>query len=475
MPKTSTSSSEASTASRSRELRPYQAEGIKWLRSGEQRKLLADEPGLGKSRQLIESSEGRTLVVAPAMVLDGGTWKDELELWADDPERFTTVSYSMLNEREKTDKGGTRPIDALREPYTGHWDTVILDEAHYVKGRKTSWTNATRKLQTDRLFLATGTPFPNWAHEMFVPLQLIFPDEAKMGKRFGSYWRWAGEWFDTTPTRWSRGLPSVGEMLACSPSCFDRPAYDPCVHYLRFAEENLGNRFLQRLRDDVLTDLPPLTEVVVDTPMVPKQERMWKQLKKDFVAWAEDGREISAWTDSALHVKLDRLSTGMEVVGAGAGSGKFDRMLFDLENRARPTLVVAHYKDTLNAAAKLVQERLKLRVRVVHGDKSRGERRNDIADFKAGRVDVLFGSLDTIAEGLTLTVADMIIGLEKSYKPSRNVQAMRRIHRLGQERPVTVLWYKTPRVDDGKWRLIDTKTDRQIRTMRAAELIAAWE
>lgn len=470
MPRTSTASSVAGDPP----ARPYQVEGVRWLQSGRPRKLLADEPGLGKSRQLIEASEGRTLVVAPAMVLDGGTWRDEVARWADDPDRFTTVSYSMLNAREKTSKGGTKPIDALRDEYAGHWDTVILDEAHYVKGRKTSWTNAARKLQSDRMYLATGTPFPNWAHEMFVPLQLIYPEESKSGQRFGSYWRWASEWFDTTPTRWSRGMPSVGEMLACRPACFDLPPYDPCEHYKQFAAANLGNNFLQRLRDDVLTELPPLTEVVVETPMVPAQAKVWNALKKDFVAWAEDGREVAAWTESALHVKLDMLSSGLEVVDAGTGSGKFDRMLMDLENRARPALVVAHYKKTLHAAARIAQERLKLRVRVVDGGTPRGERRTAIEDFKAGRVDVLFGSLATIAEGLTLTVADMIIFLEKSFLPSRNIQAMRRIHRLGQDRPVTALFYKTPKIDDGKWQLVDTKTDRQIRTMRAAELIAAW-
>jgi SNF2 family DNA or RNA helicase len=89
-----------------------------------------------------------------------------------------------------------------------------------------------------------------------------------------------------------------------------------------------------------------------------------------------------------------------------------------------------------------------------------------VTDFQAGKLDVLVGSLETISEGLTLTAADLVIYVEHSWKPSRNEQALRRIHRLGQTRPVTALDYVTPgTVDEGKRELLATKTDRQMRTL----------
>jgi DNA repair protein RAD16 len=91
--------------------------------------------------------------------------------------------------------------------------------------------------------------------------------------------------------------------------------------------------------------------------------------------------------------------------------------------------------------------------------------------FKAGKLDVLVGSLETIAEGLTLTAADMVIFLETSFKPSRNQQALRRIHRIGQERPCSALDYITPgTVDEGKRELLKAKTDHQIRTLSVAQM-----
>jgi len=77
--------------------------------------------------------------------------------------------------------------------------------------------------------------------------------------------------------------------------------------------------------------------------------------------------------------------------------------------------------------------------------------------------------LETLAEGLTLVQADLTVFLEKSYKPSRNEQAIRRIHRLGQTRPVTVLDYVTPGTVDQRIRsLLASKTDRRMRHLAAA-------
>src|ERR1044072_9002424 len=141
-------------------LRPYQQAGLDFLRANP-RAFLADEMGLGKSAQMILASEGRTLIVAPAMVLDGGTWRDEIAKWCPDraPE-ITCVPYTSLVQRE-----GRKITRNARPEYRGPWDTVILDEAHYLKGRKTSWTVALRPIlkRAGRVIYATGTPVPNRA------------------------------------------------------------------------------------------------------------------------------------------------------------------------------------------------------------------------------------------------------------------------------------------------------------------------
>jgi SNF2 family DNA or RNA helicase len=460
------------------QLRPYQEDGLKFLRANP-RAFLADEMGLGKSAQMILASEGRTLIVAPAMVLDGGTWRDEIEKWC--PGRapdITCVPYTSFAARE-----GRKVLPVARPEYRGHWDTVILDEAHYIKGRKTTWTRALRPVlkRADRVIYATGTPVPNWAQEIFEVAQGLWPERGRPGGELGSYWRWAERWFDTEPNIVYRAgkqleVPRVGGLLACEPECEERAPLDPCDHFKDFFAANLGERFLQRLRDDVLTDLPPLTVETVYTPMTAPQARMYRELKKDFVTELGDGRLKVAWNSGAKNVLLDKVSTGASILDPSEdplkGSGKLQRLAYDLDQRTRPTLVVAHFQASVEAARDVALG-LGWSAEVIHGGTSRSERGRIIEQFKAGKLDVLCGSLETIAEGLTLTAADMVIFLETSFKPSRNQQAMRRIHRLGQEYPCTALDYITPdTVDEGKRELLKAKTDQQIRVLTAAQMAA---
>ncbi|UTN93047.1 helicase [Streptomyces phage Marky] len=457
-------------------LRPYQEEGLKFLRANP-RAFLADEMGLGKSAQMILASEGRTLIVAPAMVLDGGTWREEIEKWC--PERapdITCVSYTGLVRRD-----GRKVTNQPKPEYARDWDTVILDEAHYIKGRKTSWTLALRPIlkRAGRVIYATGTPMPNWAQEIFEVVQGLWPERSRPGGEFGSYWRWAETWFDTEPEIiYRKGkqleVPHVGGLLGCTWECEQRDPLNPCEHFHAFFAANLGDRFLQRLRDDVLTDLPPLTVETVYTPMTATQARMYREMKDDFITELGDGRLKVAWNSGAKNVHLLKVSTGASILDpsedAMKGSGKLQRLAYDLGGRTRPTLVVAHFQDTVDAAREVARG-LGMSAESIHGGTTRPERIRYVEQFKAGKLDVLCGSLETIAEGLTLTAADMVIFLEVSFKPSRNQQAMRRIHRIGQDRPCVALDYITPdTVDEGKRELLATKTDQQIRVLTAGQM-----
>lgn len=461
-------------------LAPHQAEGIEWAKSLSHGGLLGDEPGLGKSRVAIETYDGsRVLVVAPSMVLAGGTWDEELDKWAKYPDRFDLVPYSQLNARNARNSPnfGTAkyPKYRVRPEYDQQYDAIVVDEAHYIKGRGTSWTSAVETLgkRADSVMLLTGTPMPNWAHELFMLLRVINPSEAKIRKKYGSYWRWVEEWFRIDISRFSEHERTIGGLVACGTrlDCQQRSPNNPCEHWVEFARENLGPNYLRRLRDDVLRDLPPLTEQEVHTPMDDSQKRMYRELKADYLTNTDLGNEVLAWTNGYRNVLLDRITTSgwfMDMEGEPRG-GKLERLRFDLSNRSAPTLVLAHYQQTVDACAR-VAESTGARVGSVRGGMAKDAKSRAVAGFKSGDLDVLVGSLETLAEGLTLTVADMAIFVEKSFKPSRNEQAMRRIHRMGQTRPVTVLDYVTPAsVDSHKRSLLRSKTDQQMRVLSAAD------
>lgn len=453
----------------------HQAEDIEWA-TRVRRGLLANQPGTGKSRSAIEATAGadKVLVVAPGLVITGGTWEDELSRWAVDPSKYVVAPYSMLNARATTEKGGNAPVKALRPEYQQQFDAVIVDEAHYTKGRKTSWTWAVEQIanRSDMVIEMTGTPIPNWAHELFTILRVINPDEQKPGRKYGSFWRWAGEWFDTSPTMWSNGKPSLGEMKRCYPECYERPPDDPCDHYREFTNANLGDQYRRVLRADCL-DLPPCTFQEVKVELSTAGRRIYRELKKEFIS-SVSGQEVVAWSTGAKNVMLDKITTSPWLLAPEGDprGGKLDMLRFDLEGRVLPTLVMAHYRDSVEACAQ-VARLIGKTAEFIHGGTSAGDRTKIVRRFKEGRLDVLVGSLETLAEGLTLTASDMAIFVEKSYKPSRNEQARYRIDRLGQTRPVTILEYVTPgTVDWNKRSLLATKNDRQMRTLTAAQFAA---
>lgn len=455
-------------------LKEFQRENVEWLRRVG-RGLLADEPGLGKSRSAIEGFEGaqRVLIVAPSLVLETGVWRDEVERWGFDDTKYYQASYHQLNVRKPTGKGsGTKPINRLREEWRGHWDAVIIDEAHYIKGRDTMWTKAVKQhlaRNCDQIVLMTGTPIPNWAHEVFTLLQTIHPEEGKRGNELGSFWNWAKQWFDCSPSKFSAGNPVAGDLLGCDPSCMRRDANDPCTHYQEFAAANFGERYMRHLRAEHL-DLPPLVFEDIPTPMDADTKHAYAELKRDFATDIGD-HEVLAWSQGAKNVALDKMTTSPWLLtkkGEPHG-GKFELLREDLRARTSPTLVLAHYRDSVEAATR-VAESTGARAGYIHGGTTDKQNAALVRDFKRGRVDVLVGSLETLAEGLTLTVADTAIFLERSYKPSRNTQATYRIHRMGQEKACTIRRYLTPNsIDSRKERLLQSKTDHQMRVLSAAE------
>lgn len=450
----------------------YQDAGAHFLRET-RRAILGDDPGLGKSRQALMAAHGRTLVVAPAMILDAGVWTSEHQLWRPDLD-LTQVSYNSLCDVDITEKGGRSPQPRPRPELRGPWDTVICDEAHYVKTRTTTWTQAVERLQTHRLYLLTGTAIPNWAHEIYMLLKLCHPGD----RRFTSYWRWVGEWFHQNTVDYSspkKGIKRppvrvIGGLLSCTnrAGCFDRSPYDPCDHWLEFQAENLADCYLRRVRDDVLDELPPLTEVTLEVPMVAHQRQVYRSLKKNFIAWTDSGVEVVAWNQAAQTTDLLKCATGVELLDPDTqASGKLDALSELLaERHGQSTLVACHFRETARQCVARAHAAGLTAVALTGELASKKQRGAIVQAFQAGEFEVLVGSLELIKEGLNLHRADHCIFVEHSWRPSTNEQAMRRIHRIGQDRPVTVTHLVTAKSFDSRMQTaIAGKTDQQVRAL----------
>lgn len=433
----------------------YQEKGIEWLQEVG-RGILADDPGLGKTRQMLLAAQEPVLIVCPAMLQ--GNWVDEITKWRPDL-NYTMVPYSSLCAREENDAGRK----ALVRPWPRSqyltpavpWGTLIADEAHYLKGRQVNWTKAALMLAKSipRVYLATGTPVPNWAHEIYMLLLLIRPTD----RALTNYRKWLLKYFHTWKPHWG-GLKIEGLQRNWT--------------WERFAEANqLSSCMLRRTREQVLPELPPLTEITIRSPMTAPQDKLYRKLKKDYLAWTETGQEVVAWSSGGLHTKLHQLTTAPCLIDPGASEGNKVEVLKQLllDRPHQPIVIFCTYRATArlmtNTAILLGRA-----VETVTGEHTLPARMNAIRNFQAGVADTLVGTLGTLSEGLNLQRADTCIFVEHSWRPTTNEQAMRRIHRIGQTRPVSVIHLVTKKsVDENMQRLLTKKTDQQMKMLSAAD------
>jgi SNF2 family DNA or RNA helicase len=428
------------------EQKPFQKLGTEFLLT-QGRAILGDDPGLGKTNQCLLAAQGRTLIIAPAMLRQ--VWFDEIEKWRPDLDA-QVISYSLLCRRN-----GRRVLAYPRPEYDLPWDTLIADEAHYLKARDTKWTQAFHRLslKVRRLYLATGTPIPNWAHEIYTLLLFTPPGD----RRFSNYRRWLLSWFDTWNPPWG-GLKILGLKRG--------------VTWDDFARGNdLNHCFLRRTREEVLPDLPPLTEQTLLVDMTPAQAKFYAKLKRDYLAWTESGARVSAWSAGGLHTKLAQASTGVEVLDLQAPPGGKLLAVRDLflDRKHVPMVLFTQFRATARQVEQLAEAEGRRCARI-DGSMSMTYRQFAIKMFQTGQLDTLVGTIGTISEGLTLTAADTCVFVERSWRPSQNEQAMRRLHRIGQTRPVTVIHLVThDTVDERMLKVLAKKDDQIVNLLTAAE------
>ena len=440
-----------------RELFDYQKEDVEWLRS-HPRSYLANDAGTGKTRELLAAAgDVPTLVVAPAMIRDAEVWETEAALIGHDPANLTVISYHQIAREEAS--GRAHPV-------------ILCDEAVRLKERKVSWNAPMTKLakRADRLHLASGTPVPNFATELWAPLRLLDPDRP-------AYWPWVRKWFDVAHGQWS--AYEVKGLLGCTPECGAAGLDATCEHWRAFAAAELEGWMTRRTRESVLPQLPPLLgdDEPYWTPMTPEQRSAYRQMKKDFLAeMPEEGISLEALTYSERFVRLWAMSTGLSSADPDIDdrhSGKLAALAELLADRPLPTLVVCYLKHTAAALIR-VCERMGLRYRTIGASTSAKARKEAVAAFQAGELDVLVGSVLVIGEGLTLTAADEVILVERPWRPDQMEQAIRRLHRIGQTRPVTVRQLVTPRtVDRAQWDALHTKAAHIRAVLTPAEIQAA--
>lgn len=390
-------------------VRPYQVAGVAWvLRALRDHggALLADEMGLGKTLQAIAAltrlGEGPHLVVCPTSLATN--WRREIARFAPDLlDRVTIVSYARLR-LSATELSETR------------WGAVVFDEAHTLKNPRTQVSRAARELDAQFRIALTGTPIENTVDDLWAILRVVtptmFPVRAVFRRRF------------------TKAVES-GD--------------DGALRRLRAA---VSPAMLARTKDRAAGALPPKIDNPVLCDLSDEQARLYdaclaRAADDGFGSGLErHGRLLAVLTELKQICNHPDLAAGPAESWQPGRSGKLDVAMEILEANVaahRPTLVFTQYRETGKMLARAAASLLDSGVPFFHGGLSIDDR-SAIADaFQSGSgPGILVMSLKAGGTGLTLTRACEVVHFDRWWNPAVEAQATDRVHRIGQDRPVTV-------------------------------------
>ncbi len=422
-------------------LRPYQRLGVAWLQflqtlgAGG---ILADDMGLGKTIMTLafllrrKQVEGRapSLVVCPTSVASN---------WIREAARFTPGLRVLLLHGPSRDAAAIGKRDIVVTTYALlrrdietlsalRFRCVVLDEAQNIKNADSATTRAANRLDASMRIALSGTPVENRLRELWSLSSFVNPGILGTSRAF--------------ETRFER--PIVADRTS------------PIAAELRAIVRPF---LLRRTKDDVLRELPPKIEVDRVVTLGEADKRMYDALAHTLRASIARDIEKRGLGQSSLSVftaltRLRQMACDPRLVDAslaGARSaghdggeratpsakrGAFLDLVRELVAEGRRALVFSQFVQLLTLWRRDLDAE-SIRYEYLDGATTR---REEVVDrFQKGTAPLFLISLKAGGAGLNLTAADAVIHCDPWWNPAVEDQATDRAHRIGQDKPVTVV------------------------------------
>jgi len=400
-----------------RKLLPYQAEGVEWLypRSAA---ILGDEMGLGKTAQAIcaavKAGSERTVVVCPkATTLQ---WVSEISAWAG--VESAVLSFAPPAKARPQAKWIIVPWSRLAQ-----WakkieaaQILIVDEAHFAKTDSSRRTRALLAVAflARKVWLLTGTPIPNRPRELRTLLLALDahgkpPRVVRMARRKAD---WQRQFCD-------RKVLRLGHRRIVDDSGASNTSL---LHAL------MSEVMLRRITAEVLPQLPELRQQVVVT----------------------SGRvSIPAdWNRQAVYAALDKgkcpALPGLAEYRRELGEAKVPDAAHLVSQHGAGAVVFCHHRSVVGLLADELAV-LGLLASTITGEDRPSARHETIRRFVSGRADVLIatiGSCGTGVDGIQARASTAVFA-EIDWTPGVMAQAVGRLRRMGQTRPVLAQYLVT--------------------------------
>ncbi|MFH1553329.1 MAG: SNF2-related protein [Pseudomonadota bacterium] len=399
----------------------HQREAISYL-AGTDVALLDAWMGTGKTKVALDviSLRGhrRILVLCPLTVIP--VWSRQREIHGPGWLRVLPLDRGSTGKRAKAltaAAAGGRPLmvvlnyescwraEMARAISDIPWDCLILDESHRIKAPGGRASRFCSGIRAPHRIALTGTPLPHSPLDVYGQYRAL--DPGIFGTSFAAF-----------RARYAVMGGYEGKQV---------------VGYQR--EDDLRRRIDSVrwcIRPEVL-DLPPIHVVDVEITLAPTTQRHYDEMSADFATDVRGGT-VTAANALAKLPRLQQITSGYLPTEDGAqriGSEKSDALADILTDSAPPTVVFARFTADLAEIA-ATTDRLGLRYGEISGS------RKEIAEFDAGRVDVLGVQIQAGGLGIDLTRSAHAVYYSLGYSLGDYRQSLARIHRPGQTRHTIV-------------------------------------
>jgi superfamily II DNA or RNA helicase len=445
------------------ELRDYQIDGFHWLARLAHWGVgacLADDMGLGKTLQalaviLTRAPAGATLIVAPTSVCMN---------WLSEAQRFAPTLNPIQfgsGDRQKVLEN-LQPFDLLICSYgllqqeevaqmlaKVQWQTIVLDEAQFIKNFATKRSQAAMNLQGGFKLITTGTPIENHLGELWNLFRFVNPGLLGSLESFNQ--------------RFATPIERYGDKQA------------------RSRLKKLIQPFLlRRSKNQVLAELPSRTEIVLHVELSREEMALYEALRREALAKLSESEaaagqkhlqvlaEIMKLRRACCNARLVMPDTAIE----SAKLQLFGEILGELLDNQHKALVFSQFVDHLHIIRDYLDAQ-KIPYQYLDGSTTAAERKKRVDAFQSGTGDVFLISLKAGGTGLNLTAADYVIHMDPWWNPAVEDQASDRAHRIGQQRPVTI--YRLVTKDTIEEKIVDLhhrKRDLADSLLEGAEMSA---
>jgi SNF2 family DNA or RNA helicase len=450
------------------ELMRHQARFVESAREGHRSYLLADEPGLGKTAQALLAADVANayplLVVVPNVVKVN--WSREVEKWT--PHRTSTVVH-----------GDGDDIDAFADIVIVNYEVLdrhvawlsrrgfrgmIVDEAHFIKNKDSqrsknvqALSKSIRQQTPDPLLIAlTGTPLINQIED------------------FRMIWQFLG-WIDE-----KKPLPGLMAALEETELTPVDPGFFSAA---RRVVIEMG--MVRRKKVDVAADIPARRIADIPVELDGEAGRSIREAERALIArLLERYRRLRAARPDADTADLIRLVAAAELEESKQGGSSGDNVFtmvrrigqakatpaadytVNLARNVGKVVFFAKHIDVMDAAEEYFAK-AGLKTISIRGDQTSKARQAEIDAFQNDpEVAVAVCSLTAAGVGVNLQAASNVVLAELSWTNAEQTQAIDRVHRIGQELPVTAWRIIAAQTIDGRIaELIDSKAGLAARAL----------